>query len=252
MRRITAAAAAAWIALAGSALASEGGHPVPALSWSFSGFFGTFDRGAVQRGFQVYKEACASCHGMKLVFYRNLGAIGFSEEQVKAIAAQNEVSDGPNDQGEMFTRPARPSDRFKSPFANEQAARAANNGAYPPDLSVITKARMNGPNYLHALLTGYQEPPPGMTLLAGMNYNPYFPGGQIAMPKILNDGLVTYADGTTASADQMAHDVATFLSWASEPEMEVRKRLGVKAFLFLIVLTVLLYAVKRKVWAELH
>lgn len=252
MRRLTAAAFAATIAFAGSAFASEGGHPIPSQEWSFTGFFGTFDRGAVQRGFQVYKEACSSCHGMKLVFYRNLGTLGFTEDEVKAIAAQQEVSDGPNDQGEMFTRPARPSDHFKAPFANDQAARAANNGALPPDLSVITKARMNGPNYIHALLTGYQEPPPGMTVLSGMNYNPFFPGGQLAMPKILNDGLVTYADGTTASADQMAHDVVTFLSWAAEPDMEARKRLGVKAFLFLIVLTVLLYAVKRKVWADLH
>lgn len=223
---------------------------IPDAGFSFAGIFGTFDRGAAQRGLQVYNEVCAACHGLYHLSYRNLEEIGLSGDQIRAIAGAVEVRDGPNDVGEMFDRAARPSDRFRRPFANERAARAANNGAYPPDLSVIAKARPNGPNYLHALLTGYVDPPAGVTVAEGMYYNAYFPGHQIAMPAILNPDQVQYADGTAASVDQMARDVSTFLAWAAEPETERRRGMGVKMILFLIVLGGLTYAVKRKVWAN--
>jgi ubiquinol-cytochrome c reductase cytochrome c1 subunit len=236
----------------GPARAAEDAPRPPRQHWSFSGFFGTYDRAALQRGYQVYKEVCAACHSMRLLSYRNLSALGFSEDEVKAIAAGFEVTDGPNDQGEMFKRPGRPSDRFVSPFPNEEAARAANNGAYPPDLTLITKAREYGADYVHALLTGYADPPAGVALQPGMSYNKYFPGHQIAMAPPLAENAVSFADGTKATVPQMAHDVANFLTWAAEPEMEVRKRMGVKVVLFLIVLSGLLYAVKRKVWKGVH
>jgi ubiquinol-cytochrome c reductase cytochrome c1 subunit len=224
----------------------------PSQKWSFTGLFGTFDRNALQRGFQVYNEVCAGCHSLRLVAYRNLMEIGFTEDQVKTIAAEKEVQDGPNDEGEMFDRPARPSDRFVSPFPNDNAARAANNGAFPPDLSLIVKARKNGANYLHALMTGYKDPPAGTTLPEGMAYNEYFPGKQISMPSPLSDDGVEYADKTKATVDQMSRDVTVFLAWAAEPELEARKAMGVKVLLFLLVLTGLLYAVKRKIWADVH
>jgi ubiquinol-cytochrome c reductase cytochrome c1 subunit len=224
--------------------------PVPNVNFSFEGYLGTFDRGGLQRGFQVYKEVCSACHSMRLLSYRNLLEIGLSEAQVRAIAATFQVTDGPNEQGEMFERPARLSDRFRRPFANEQAARAANNGAYPPDLSVIVKARAGAADYIHALLTGYADPPEGFQLMDGMNYHKYFPGHQIAMPNVLNPGQVEYADGTEASVEQMARDVTTFLAWASEPELEQRRQMGVRIILFLVVLGGLTYAVKRKIWAD--
>jgi ubiquinol-cytochrome c reductase cytochrome c1 subunit len=189
---------------------------------------------------------------MNLLAYRNLTDLGFSEDEVSAIAAQYRVTDGPDDTGEMFERPGRASDRFVDPFANEQAARAANNGALPPDLSVITKARGGGPDYIYGLLTGYEEPPPGVELMAGMHYNEYFPGHQIAMPNMLSPGLVQYADGTEATVEQMSWDVTQFLTWAAEPHMESRKEMGVQVILFLIVFTGLMYAVKRKLWADVH
>ena len=228
----------------------------PHRHWSFQGFFGTFDRAAAQRGFQVYKEVCAACHQLRFIYYRDLGALGFNDDEVKALAAGYEVTAGPNDQGEMFKRPGQPSDRFVTPFPNDQAARAANNGALPVDLSMVVKAREHGPDYVYALLTGYQDvpkdAPKDFTLQPGMNYNAYFPGHQIAMPPPLSDGQVAYADGTKADVPQMARDVVTFLSWAAEPEMEARKEMGVKVVLFLIVLSGLLYAVKRKVWRDVH
>jgi ubiquinol-cytochrome c reductase cytochrome c1 subunit len=223
---------------------------LPDVRFTFDGLFGTFDRGQLQRGFQVYKEVCAACHAMRQLSYRNLLEIGLTEAQVRNIAAQFQVVDGPNDQGEMFERPARLSDRFRRPFPNEQAARAANNGAYPPDLSVIVKARHNGAAYLHALLTGYQDPPAGFNLMDGMNYNAYFPGFQIAMPNVLNPGQVEFADGTEASVANMARDVTAFLAWAAEPELEQRRAMGVRIIIFLIILGGLTYAVKRKVWAD--
>ena len=203
-------------------------------------------------GYQVYKEVCASCHAMKYKSFRNLEDIGFSEGEVKAIAASYSLKDGPNDAGDMFERPGRPSDRFVSPFANEKAARAANGGAYPPDLSLIIKARHDGANYVYSLLTGYETAPGDMKMNDGMNYNPYFPGMQIAMAQPLQDGQVTYADGTQATVDQMARDVVVFLQWAAEPEMEERKQMGVKVLLFLFVMTGLLYVAKRRIWAKIH
>lgn len=236
----------------GQARAADVPKP-PAQHWSFDGLFGTFDQGALQRGYQVYREVCASCHGMNLIAFRNLSEIGLAPEQIGEIAAGYEVQDGPNDEGEMFLRPARASDRLPSPFPNEQAARFANGGAYPPDLSLITKARLDGPNYVYALMTGYQDPPPdGVTMMPGMSYNDYFPGHQIAMAPPLSDGRVEYADGTEATVAQMSRDVVTFLAWAAEPELEERKRLGIKAMLFLIVFTAMLYALKRKIWSDVH
>ena len=231
--------------------AGEAEHPRDG-HFHFEGVFGTFDRAAAQRGFQVYKEVCSNCHSMHLLSYRNLTELGLSEAEVRGIAATVEVTDGPNDEGAMFQRPARLSDRFRSPFANPAAARAANNGALPPDLSVITKARHDGANYIYSLLTGYgHEPPAGMTIGDGMNYNPYFPGGQIAMGQVLNDDQLEYADRTPASADQMARDVVTFLSWASEPELEARRRMGIRVLIFLAIAGVLAYLVKKKIWADL-
>lgn len=222
---------------------------LPQQEWSFSGPLGTFDRAALQRGFQVYKEVCASCHGLYQKSYRNLMDLGFSEDEVKAIAAQYMVPDT-DENGEAIERPARLADKFKRPFANEKAARAANNGAYPVDLSLITKARHDGANYVYALLTGYETPPADMTMQGGMNYNKYFPGHQIAMAAPLADGQVTYADGTTATVAQMAHDVTTFLSWAAEPEMEDRKRAGVAVLLFLIAAIGVSYASMKKIWHD--
>jgi len=224
---------------------------VPEQDWSFDGLFGTFDRASVQRGFQVYKQVCSNCHALRFVAYRNLEAIGFSPDQVQAIAAEYEVQDCCDDDGEPFDRPAIPADAFVSPFPNEKAARAANNGAYPVDLSLITKARANGPDYVYALLTGYpEEPPEGVELMEGMYYNEYFPGHQIAMAQPLWGDDVEYADGTEATLEQEAKDVTAFLSWAGSPELEDRKRMGVKVLLFLIVFTGMLYAVKRKIWSD--
>lgn len=251
MRKTILALAAAAAFVGGAAQAAETSRP-PDQNWSFEGIFGTFDRASAQRGFQVFKESCNACHSLSRVRYRNLADLGFSEDEVRAIAAQYEVTDGPNDNGEMFQRPARPADPFKAPFPNPQAARAANNGALPPDLSLITKARAYGPDYLYALLTGYEEAPPDVKLLEGLQYNKWFPGHQIAMPPPLSEGAVTYADGTKATVEQMAHDVTTFLAWAAEPELEARKRLGIEVILYLIVLAGLLYAAKRKVWANVH
>jgi ubiquinol-cytochrome c reductase cytochrome c1 subunit len=224
---------------------------LPRQRWSFSGPFGTFDRAAAQRGFQVYKEVCSNCHSLSLGFYRNLTGIGLSDEQVKAIAASVNVPTI-GDDGQPTERPGLPSDHFRSPFPNDKAARAALNGALPPDLSVITKAREGGPDYVFGVLTGYGEPPPGMKIGEGLNYNKVFPGHQIAMPQPLQDGQVTYADGTKATVEQMAHDVVTFLTFLANPEMEQRKQIGVKIVLFLVFLTGLTYAVKRKIWADVH
>ncbi len=229
--------------------ASESNIVLPKNNWSFDGPFGTYDRAAAQRGFQVYKEVCAACHSLSLVAYRNLADLGYNEAEIKAIAAQATVKDGPNDEGDMFERPGRPSDKFVSPYANKQSARAANNGAAPPDLSLITKSRVGGADYLHALLIGYEPAPADFKLSPGMHYNKYFAGHQIAMPAPLSEGQVTYADGTKASVDQMSQDVATFLTWAAEPEMEHRKRTGVRVLAFLAVLAGLFYMSKRKLWS---
>ena len=235
---------------AAPAYAAGGDIEIPDRKFSFDGVFGTYDRASAQRGFQVYKEVCAACHSLRLLSYRNLRELGLTEAQVAAIAAQVEIKDGPNDEGQMFERPGRPADRFRSPFANDAAARSANNGALPPDLSVMAKARAGGADYLFALLTGYVDPPAGVTVMDGMHFNRYYPGNQIAMGAPLNPDQVDYADGTSATVEQMAHDVSTFLQWAAEPELEQRRALGVKIIIFLTILAGLTYAVKRKVWAD--
>jgi len=225
---------------------------LPRQEWSFDGVFGTYDPASAQRGFQVYKEICSACHPVKHLYFRDLEAIGYNADEIKAIAATYQVTDGPNDQGQMYQRPGRPSDPIPGPFPNDQAARAANNGALPPDQSLIVKARPGGPNYVYGILTGYKEPPTGFKMLAGMNYNEYFPGHQIAMPQPLSDSAVTFADGVPATVPQMAHDVVTFLTWASEPNLDDRHRTGFKVIGFLVVAAILFYAAKRKIWAPIH
>lgn len=232
--------------------AGDAAHP-KGQNWSFGGIFGTYDKPQLKRGFQVYQEVCASCHSLRFVAYRNLSAIGLDEKAIEAIAAEKELPGEPDEEGEPTTRKALPSDKFVPPFANEQAARAANNGALPPDLSLMTKARIGGPDYLYALLTGYkEEAPKGVKVPEGMYYNTYFPGHNIAMGPPLSDEGVEYADKTKATVAQQAKDVTAFLQWAADPFLEDRKRMGIKVVLFLIFLTGLLYAYKRKVWAKLH
>ena len=238
-------------AVPSTAAAAGGDIKFPPQIWSFSGPFGTYDRAAAQRGFQVYAEVCAACHAMKHASFRNLAGIGLSEKEIEALAAAVMVPTI-GDDGQPTERPGIPSDRFRSPFPNERAARAANNGAYPPDLSVMIKARPGGADQMYALLVGYADAPAGMTIGEGMDYNKYFAGHQIAMAPPLSDGRVTYADGTRASVEQMSRDVTTFLAYIAEPEMEQRKRMGVKVVLFLIFLTGLTYATKRKVWSDVH
>ena len=235
-----------------SSALSEEGPELPAQKWSFNGPFGTIDKASAQRGFQVYKEVCSACHSMKLGYYRNLEGIGLSPEQVKAIAASVTVPDV-GDDGQATERPALPSDHFRSPYANDKAARAANNGALPPDQSVIEKAREGHADYIQQLVsTGYVDPPKDVKVNAGLYYNKWYPGGQIAMPPPLHDDAVTYADGTKATVDQMSRDVAMFLTYIANPEMEQRKRMGVKAVIFLALLTGVTYAIKRKIWADVH
>jgi cytochrome c1 len=238
----------------GVARAQEEAKTPPHQEWPFEGVFGTYDRAAMQRGFQVYKEVCSACHPVKHLYFRNLEEIGYTEDQVKGIAAQYQVTDGPNDEGQMYQRPARPSDPIPGPFPNDQAARAANNGALPPDLSLITKAREDGPDYVYAILTGFKDPPPaGFKLIQGAYYNEYFPGHQIKMPPPLTQNdQVKYADGTPATVPQMAHDVVNFLAWAAEPTLDERHRIGFKVILFLLIATGVFYAAKRKIWSRVH
>ena len=221
------------------------------ITWPFEGFFGSVDRQAAQRGAQVYLEVCASCHGVYHLYYRNLKNIGFSEAEIKQIAQEYTVIDGPNDDGDMFERPALPRDKFVKPYANEQAARASNNGAYPPDLSLIVKARADGANYLYSLLTGYKETPSGFNIMEGLYYNDYFEGQQIAMPPPLIEGQVAYIDGTEATIEQMSRDVTVFLQWAAEPEMEHRKSMGIKVSIYLVLFTLFFYIAKKKIWANI-
>ena len=256
----------------GQARAAETETP-PALKWSFHGPFGTFDRAQLQRGFKVYREVCQNCHGLTLLSFRNLAERGgpeFSRAQAASVAAEYKVKDGPNDQGEMFERPGRVGDRFPAPFPNDQAARAANGGASPPDLSTIAKARTyergfpwfvldiftqyqeQGVDYITALLKGYEDPPQGFTLPEGSNYNKYFPGHAIGMPLPLQDNQITYDDGSPQTVDQYSKDTAAFLMWAAEPHLEARKRIGFQVMFFLIVFAGLLYFTKKRVWSAVE
>jgi len=224
------------------------------VKWSFKGLTGKFDRASLQRGFQVYQEVCSSCHSMQYLSYRNLGESGgpeFSIEEVKAIAASMEIEDGPDSQGEMFIRPGRPSDKFKSPYPNVNASIAANGGAYPPDMSVLVKARPGGADYIYSVLVGYEEPPEDMSLDDGVYYNKYMIGNKIKMSEPLSDGIVEYTDGSEATVDQMAKDVTTFLSWAAEPELEARHKTGIKVIIYLILLTILVYFSMKKIWSRI-
>ena len=227
-------------------------NEMPKHEWSFEGITGTFDRAALQRGYKVYREVCSGCHSMKLLYYRDLIDIGFSEAQVKVISSEYTVLDGPNDEGEMFERPARPADKFVNPYRNDNEARANNNGAYPPDLSVITKARKHGVNYIYNLLLGYYEPPEGMKVGEGMYYNKWMPGNQIAMSAPLSDGSVDYDDGTDNNVKQLSEDVVTFLKWSAEPEMEIRKNLGIKVLLFFFILGFVVFLAKNRLWREVN
>ncbi len=259
------------VAVIGAASAQEHESPQPPRQkWSFSGPFGMFDRAQIQRGFKVYREVCSVCHGLTLLSFRNLEGLGYSEAQIKQIASEYKIQDGPNDQGEMFEREGRPADHFPQPWPNENAARARYN-AVPPDMSVIAKARTyergfpwfifdiftqyqeQGVDYIHALMTGYEEKPPaGFSLPTGTFYNKYFPGHALAMPPPLTDKRVEYTDGSPTTVDQYAKDVAAFLMWAAEPHMEARKRIGFQVMVFLLVLAGLLYFTKKKVWSAVH
>tara|TARA_B100000029_G_scaffold130731_1_gene124374 strand:- start:1569 stop:2327 length:759 start_codon:yes stop_codon:yes gene_type:complete len=220
--------------------------------WSFNGITGTYDKAAIQRGLKVYQEVCAGCHSMNLIYYRDLEDIGFSKEQIKVIASEYTILDGPNDEGEMFERPARPADKFVDPYMNAQEARLSNNGSYPPDLSVINKSRKGGADYIYNLLIGYEEPPADLVLGEGMYYNKWMDGKQIAMPTPLYDGSVDYDDGTENTASQLAKDVTIFLQWAAEPELEERKRLGVKVILFFIIFGIFVFLSKRRLWKQIN
>ncbi len=265
-------AVVAGLAIAGPALAAGDAPHVDKQDWSFAGPFGQFDKAQLQRGFQVYQEVCSSCHGLNLVSFRNLaeeGGPGFSVDEVKALAAEYSIEDGPDDEGEMFEREGKPFDKFPSPFPNEQAARASNNGAYPPDLSLIAKARAvtrgfpwfvldiatqyqeNGPDYLYGLLTGYHEAPEGYEVPEGQYYNTSFISGKtLSMAPPLSDELVEYTDGSPMTTEQYARDVSAFLMWAAEPHLEARKRIGFGVMVFLILFASLLYFTKRKIWSN--
>ena len=223
--------------------------------WTFKGLFGKFDRASLQRGYQVYTEVCAACHSMKYLSYRNLSEKGgpeFSLAQAKAIAASFEVTDGPNSDGEMFNRPGKLSDKFVMPYENVKAAGAANGGAYPPDMSVLVKARGGGVDYIYSLLQGYEEAPSGMILDEGVHYNKYMYGNKIKMSAPLSDGIIEYSDGTNASVEQMSKDVTTFLMWAAEPSLEARHQMGFKAIVYLIILTILVYFSMKKIWSRIE
>ena len=225
------------------------------IDWSFKGLFGKFDRGSLQRGYQVYSEVCASCHSMKYLSYRNLSEKGgpeFSVEQAKAIAASFEITDGPNADGEMFTRPGKLSDKFLMPYANDKEAQAANGGAYPPDMSVLAKARSGGADYLYSLLLGYETPPSGVKLDDGVYYNKYMYGNKIKMSAPLSDDLIEYSDGTKATTEQMAKDVVSFLMWAAEPHLEQRHKFGFRVIIYLVIISVLVYFSMKKIWSRIE
>lgn len=249
---VLAAALLGAAALTAPAVAQEEAPTPPAQNWSFGGVFGGLDLAAAQRGFQVYSEVCANCHAMTLLHYRDLAGIGLTEAQIKAVAAAVTVPQGVDIEGNPKTGPGTPANQFRSPFATDDAARAAMNGALPPDLSLIVNARPGHADYVYAIVTGFNATPPGFKLAAGMNYDTYFPGHQIAMPQPLQDGQVTFADGAPNRIEDEARDVVTFLYWAANPEAVQRKQIGVRVVLFLIFMTGITYAVKRKVWADVH
>ena len=223
--------------------------------WTFKGLFGKYDRASLQRGYQVYTEVCAACHSMQYLSYRNLAEPGgpeFSEEEAKVIAASFEVIDGPNSEGEMFARPAKLSDKFVMPYDNVEAAKAANGGAYPPDMSVLVKARKGGADYIYSLLLGYEDPPADISLDDGVYYNKFMYGNKIKMPVPLSDGLVDYNDGTVATEEQMAKDVTSFLMWSAEPHLETRHKTGFRVIVYLIILTILVYLTMKKIWSRVE
>ena len=238
-----------------NSMAAEKTAKLLSPEWSFKGFFGKFDRASLQRGYQVYNEVCAACHSMKYLSYRNLSEPGgpeFSVSQAKAIASNFEVIDGPNSEGEMFTRPAKLSDKFVMPYENVQAATVANGGAYPPDMSVLVKARKGGADYIYSLLLGYDDPPAGMELDEGVYYNKYMYGNKIKMSSPLSDGLIEYSDGTEPTTEQMAKDVVTFLMWSAEPHLETRHKTGFRVIVYLIILTILVYLSMKKIWSRVE
>jgi ubiquinol-cytochrome c reductase cytochrome c1 subunit len=236
-----------------AALSEEKNIKFIETNWSFKGIFGTFDRASLQRGYQVYQEVCSGCHSVQHLSYRNLSENGgpeFTIEEAKAIASQFEVEDGPNSEGEMFMRNARLSDKFVKPYSNVQASTSANGGAYPPDMSVLAKARTGGADYIYSLLLGYKEAPEGLELDDGVYYNKYMPSNKIKMSEPLSDGIVEYLDGTEPSKKQMAKDVTAFLVWASEPHLESQHKMGFKTIIYLIILLTLVYFSKQKVWSR--
>jgi cytochrome c1 len=254
MRKSVLAAVAA-IALAAPLAANSAEEEIklPKQEWSFNCVFGKFDKVQVQRGFQIYKEVCSSCHSLNYISFRNFDDLGYSEAQVKALAAEYDIDDGPDDNGDMFKRKGKPSDRLPKPYPNDQFARAANNGALPPDLSLIAKAREGGPDYIYNLLLGYGDAPADMKIADGMNYNKYFPGHQIAMPQQIMDDRVSYADkDVPTTAPQLAKDVTAFLMWTAEPKMEIRHNTGFRVMLYTFLFTVLAYLLKRRIWSRIE
>ncbi|MGE5475080.1 MAG: cytochrome c1 [Bacteroidales bacterium] len=235
-----------------AALANTGGEPLMKPEFSFNGFFGHYDQAQLKRGFEVYHQVCSNCHNLRLVAYRNLADVGLTPDEIKTVAAERDIDDAPNDEGIISKRQGRPSDKYIGPFANEKAAAAANGGAAPPDLSLMAKARVGGPNYIYSLMLGFADAPEHHVVPEGKYFNKYFPGGNISMPPQLMDDLVTYTDGTKATPEQMAKDISAFLNWAAEPELDARKSLGLKVMVFLGIFTALLYALKRQIWKNIH
>jgi ubiquinol-cytochrome c reductase cytochrome c1 subunit len=274
MKKLASGLLALAMMVGGAGVATAAEYPIYKprhVDWSFAGPFGTYDRGQLQRGLKVYTEVCALCHGLDLVTFRTFEDLGYSEDQVRALAANYEVEDGPNATGEMFMRPAIASDAFPSPFPNDEAAAASNNGAAPPDLSLIAKARAvergfptfvfdiftmyaeNGPDYLYSLLTGYQDPPEGVEVPPGTYYNPYYLGGTaLAMAQPLYEDSVVYDDGAPQTVEQYSADVSAFLMWAAEPHLEDRKRTGFRVLVFLLIFATLLYLTKKSVWGRVE